>query len=126
MWLSYFGFKTYTLYEEIPLPTQDISLQFQVNSTMGCRKTLSQEEDIRLEAPTLKSIAFNENQFLQWSNDNVEAIRSHKSHGWMGLSSLRKETPILVETRDMQRSENDEFYVENAIGPLHDPILEES
>lgn len=53
-------------------------------------------------------------------DDNIEAI------GFDTFYELREETPIQVETWDMQRSGNYEAYVQNSIGALHDPTREES
>lgn len=126
VWLSNFNIEASTFYEESPLPTQDMSIQFEMNSTMGDWNILRQEDDIKQEALPLESIALEENQFIEWPNYIVEAIERVTSPKWMELSHLREEAPILNETRDIQDIVGDKVCDQESSKPLHYSMMEES
>lgn len=123
-WLSNFNNEAPTFYKEIPFPTKDMSSQLEMNSTMEGWKTLRQEDDIRQKVPTLELIASNENQFIVWSNDMVEAIESVIFSNWMKLSHLNKESQIPNETQEMQDSGDDKSYAHESIMPFQCSMME--
>lgn len=113
-------------HEETPLPTQAMPMLAKMNSTKEGWEILRQEDNMRQKALTLKSIALDEDQFIEWSNNNGKEIESVTSFNWMELSHLREEAPIPIRTQDMQDSGDDEDYDEKSIRPHPHSMIEES